>query len=104
MKFKRAEVNISTAVSTYGHDMQNDMEVIRHRFKQEYDAFSSTLNEWTKLKEQAFMLKKAEMSQKFQEVDMRMKGDFHSIEQRLHAHADRLEIALRGIRFVKSAG
>jgi stearoyl-CoA desaturase (delta-9 desaturase) len=104
MKFKRAEVNISTAVSTYGHDMQSDMEVIRFRFKQEYDAFSSTLNEWTKLKEQAFMLKKAEMSQKIQEVDMRMKGDFHLIEQRLHAHADRLETALRGIRFVKSAG
>jgi stearoyl-CoA desaturase (delta-9 desaturase) len=104
MKFKRAEASLSTAVSTYGHDMQHDMEVIRHRFKQEYEAFSSTLNEWTKLKEQAFMLKKAEVSQKIQEVDMRLKVDFHLIEQRLHAHADRLEIALRGIRFVKSAG
>lgn len=104
MKFKRAEANLSTAVSTYGHDMQHDMEVIRHRFKQEYEAFSSTLNEWTKLKEQAFMLKKAEVSQKIHEVDMRLKGDFHAIEKRLHAHADSLEIALRGIRFVKSAG
>jgi len=103
MKFKRAEANISTAVSTYGHDMQHDMEVIRHRFKQEYDAFSTTLNEWTSLKEQAFQLKKAEMSQKIQEVDARLKTDFHLIEQRLHAHAERLEIALRGIRFVKKA-
>lgn len=103
MKFKRAEANISTAVSTYGHDMQHDMEVIRHRFKQEYEAFSTTLNEWTSLKEQAFQLKKAEMSQKIQEVDARLKTDFHLIEQRLHAHADRLEIALRGIRFVKKA-
>ncbi len=103
MKFKRAEANISTAVSTYGHDMQHDMEVIRHRFKQEYEAFSTTLNEWTSLKEQAFQLKKAEMSQKIQEVDARLKTDFHLIEQRLHAHAERLEIALRGIRFVKKA-
>lgn len=104
MKFKRAEANISTAVSTYGHDMQHDMELIRHRFKQEYEAFSTTLNEWTSLKEQAFQLKKAEMSQKIQEVDARLKVDFRLIEQRLHAHAERLEIALRGIRFVKNAG
>ena len=103
MKFKRAEANLLTAVSTYGHDMHHDLEVIRHRFKQEYESFSLTLNEWTKLKEQAFLLKKAEMTQKFQEVDTRLKGELHFIEERLHAHADRLEVALRGMRFVKSA-
>jgi stearoyl-CoA desaturase (Delta-9 desaturase) len=103
MKFKRAEANLLTAVSIYGHDMQHDLEVIRHRFKQEYEAFSVTLNEWTKLKEQAFLLKKAEMTHKLQEVDARLKSEFHFIEERLHVHADRLEIALRGMRFVKSA-
>ena len=102
MKFKRAEANISTAVSSYGHDMQHDMEVIRHRFKTEYEAFSSTLSEWTKLKEQAFLNKKAEMSQKVKEVDSRMKADLKQIEQRIHEHGERLETALRGIRFVKA--
>jgi len=96
--------NLSTAVSTYGHDMHHDMELIRHRFKQEYDAFSTTMNEWKTLKEQAFLMKKAEMAQKIQAVDSHLKVDFRLIEQRLQAHADRLEIAFRGIRFVKSAG
>ncbi|MBC7751304.1 MAG: acyl-CoA desaturase, partial [Candidatus Saccharibacteria bacterium] len=103
MKFKRAETSISTAVSSYGHDMHHDVELIRHRFKQEYDALSTTLNEWKTLKEQAFLLKKAEMSQKIHDVDLGLKIDFRLIEQRLQAHAERLEIALRGIPFVKSA-
>lgn len=104
MKFKRAEANISTAVSSYGHDMQHDLELIRHRFKQEYEAFSTTMNEWKALKEQAFLLKKAEVSQKIQDADLRLKVDFRLIEQRLQAHGERLEIALRGIQFVKKAG
>ncbi len=104
MKFKRAEENLSTAVSSYGHDMHHDMELIRHRFKQERDALSTTMNEWKSLKEQAFLLKKAEMSQKIHDAERRMKVDFRLIEQRLHAHGERLEIALRGIQFVKSAG
>ncbi|WP_410211884.1 acyl-CoA desaturase [Aquirhabdus sp.] len=104
MKFKRAEANISTAVSSYGHDMQHDIEAVRHHFKHEYEAFSHTIHEWTKLKEQAFLLKKAEVSQKIHDVDMRLKADLHLIEQRFHDHAERLESALRGIRFVKSAG
>jgi stearoyl-CoA desaturase (delta-9 desaturase) len=62
------------------------------------------MNEWKSLKEQAFLLKKAEMSQKIHDAERRMKVDFRLIEQRLHAHGERLEIALRGIQFVKSAG
>ncbi len=101
MKFKRAEASISTAVSTYGHDMQHDLEVIRHRFGQEYDAFANTISEWTKLKEQAFLNKKAEVSQKLHDVDMRLKADFRQIEERLHEHGERLEAALRGFSFGK---
>ena len=44
------------------------------------------------------------MSQKIQDADLRLKVDFSLIEQRLHAHGERLEIALRGIQFVKKTG
>jgi len=94
MKFKRAEQHLAV----FGHDMQNDLSALRLRMSQEYDAFTQTMNDWAALKERAIEMKKAEFAQKLHEVDVRLKQEYHQMEQRMHAHSDRVEQLLRGLR------
>ncbi len=94
MKFKRAEQHLSV----FGHDVQQDLGALRLRMSQEYDAFTQTMNDWATLKERAIEMKKAEFAQKLHEVDARLKQEYHQMEQRMHAHGERIESVLRGLR------
>lgn len=94
MKFKRAEQHLAT----YGHNIHDDMLAVKQRIGQEYEAFTQTLNEWTKLKEQEIELKKAEFSQRLQEVDERMKHQFQQVEQKMKAHAQQMEILMQNLK------
>ena len=48
MKFKYAEQDLAI----YGHDVNADISQMKQRIAQEYEAFTHTLNDWAKLKEQ----------------------------------------------------
>lgn len=98
MKFKRAEQHLET----YGHNMHEDVVAIRQRISQEYEAFSATLNDWAKLKEQSMNSKKAAVAEKFQQVDLKLKMEFQLMEQRMHAHGERMETMMLNLnRFMR---
>ncbi len=87
MKFKRAEQHLQT----YGHDLREDLQNIKARIAQEYEAFGQTLSEWTALKEQSIEMKKAEFAQKLHEADEKLKGQYRQMEQRMKAHSLQME-------------
>jgi stearoyl-CoA desaturase (delta-9 desaturase) len=60
MKFKYAEQDLAI----YGHDVNTDIAQMKQRIAQEYEAFTLTLNDWAKLKEQELQAKKAAMAEK----------------------------------------
>jgi stearoyl-CoA desaturase (delta-9 desaturase) len=94
MKFKRAEKHLAT----YGHDMHEDLIQIRQKIAQEYDAFSATLNDWAKLKEQDIEAKKAAVAEKIHQVDARLKLEFQHMEQRMHQHGERMESMMQNLK------
>ena len=94
MKFKYAEQDLAI----YGHDVNADVAQLKHRVAQEYEAFTHTLNEWAKLKEQELHAKKAAMAEKIHQMDHKLKVDFQLLEQRLSHHRDSLETLVRNIR------
>lgn len=98
MKFKHAEQHLAV----FGHDVQHDLAALRVRMGQEYDAFTQTMNDWAALKERAIEMKKAEFAQKLHEVDQRLKHEYHQMEQRMHAHGERVELLIRGLRRANS--
>lgn len=94
MKFKYAQQDLAI----YGHDVNADVAQLKQRVAQEYEAFTHTLNEWAKLKEQELQAKKAVMAEKIHQMDHKLKVDFQLLEQRLSYHRDCLETLLRNIR------
>ncbi len=94
MKFKYAEQDLAI----YGHDVNEDVAQIKHRVAQEYEAFTHTLNEWAKLKEQEIHVKKAAMAEKIHQIDHKLKVDFQLLEHRLSHHRECLETLVRNIR------
>ena len=102
MKFKRAEQKLSSSAAVYGLDMKYDLEQIRQKFNAEYDAFSETMNEWVKLKEQAFQLKKQAVSDRIGNLEQGLKVELSQIEARVRAHGKNLEAAFNGFALLKS--
>lgn len=94
MSFKRAKKRINKRIAIYGHDIGEDLAQFKAQVQNEYDAFSETLENWRKLKEQAIEMKKNEFAQKLNEVDERLKDDFKAIEARMQEHGKRLELAV----------
>lgn len=94
MKFKRAEKHLAT----YGHDMHEDLAAIKQRIGQEYEAFTHTLNDWAKLKEQSLEAKKAAVAEKIHQADARMKMEFQLMEQRMRAHSERMETMMLNMK------
>ncbi|MBF7694118.1 acyl-CoA desaturase [Acinetobacter pollinis] len=93
MKFKYAEQDLAI----YGHHVSEDFHTIKHRIAQEYEAFTHTLNDMTKLKEQEMLAKKQRMTEKLHQMDDKLKFEFQLIEQRLQHHRARLEIMVKSI-------
>ena len=94
MRFKYAERDLAI----YGHDVNADIVQMKQRITQEYEAFTQTLNEWAKLKEQELQAKKAVMAEKINQIDHKLKVDFQLLEQRLGHHRESLEILMRNIK------
>lgn len=61
MKFKYAEQDLAI----YGHDVNADITQMKQRIAQEYEAFTHTLNDWAKLKEQELQAKKQQWLKRF---------------------------------------
>ncbi len=94
MKFKRAEQHLQT----YGHDVREDLQNLKARIAQEYEAFGQTLNEWAALKEQSIEMKKAEFAQKLHEADEKLKSQYRQMETRMKAHSEQMEALMLKLR------
>ncbi len=94
MKFKYAEQDLAI----YGHDVNTDIAQMKQRIAQEYEAFTLTLNDWAKLKEQELQAKKAAMAEKIHQMDHKLKVDFQLLEHRLAHHRECLETLVRNIK------
>lgn len=94
MKFKYAEQDLAI----YGHDVNTDIAQMKQRVAQEYEAFTLTLNDWAKLKEQELQAKKAAMAEKIHQMDHKLKVDFQLLEHRLAHHRECLETLVRNIK------
>lgn len=94
MKFKYAEQDLAV----YGHNMTEDIAQAKQRLAQEYDAFSQTLNDWTKLKEQEIQHKKLAVAEKIHQMDDKLKAEFHQVEQRLVQHREALNRLMRSLK------
>ena len=94
MKFKYAEQDLAI----YGHDLNTDIAQMKQRIAQEYEAFTLTLNDWAKLKEQELQAKKAAMAEKIHQMDHKLKVDFQLLEHRLAHHRECLETLVRNIK------
>jgi len=71
---------------------------MKQRIAQEYEAFTLTLNDWAKLKEQELHAKKAAMAEKIHQMDHKLKVDFQLLEHRLSHHRECLETLMRNVK------
>ena len=94
MKFKYAEQDLAV----YGHDVSEDISTVKTKIAQEYDAFTQTLNDWAKLKEQEIQVKKASMAEKIHQMDDKLKVEFQLVEQRLSHHRETLNLLVRNLK------
>jgi len=94
MKFKYAEQDLAV----YGHDVSEDISAVKTKIAQEYDAFTQTLNDWAKLKEQEIQVKKASMAEKIHQMDDKLKVEFQLVEQRLSHHRQTLNLLVRNLK------
>lgn len=94
MKFKYAQQDLAV----YGHNMTEDIATAKLRIAQEYDAFSQTLNDWAKLKEQEIQAKKASVAEKIHQMDSKLKDEFHQVELRLSQHRETLNQLMRNLK------
>lgn len=94
MRFKYAEQDLAI----YGLNVSEDIGNVKARISQEYDAFTQTLNDWGKLKEQEIQVKKASVAEKFHQMDDKLKVEFQLVEQRLSYHRETLNLLLRNVK------
>lgn len=94
MRFKYAEQDLAV----YGHNVNEDLATAKLRIAQEYEAFTHTLNDWAKLKEQEIQAKKASVAEKIHQIDHKLKVDYQLVEQRLAHHRNSLKILVRSIK------
>ena len=60
--------------------------------------FTHTLNEWAKLKEQELQAKKVAVAERIHQMDIKLKQEFHAVEQNLIEQSQRVELMLRSLR------
>ncbi len=94
MRFKYAEQDLAV----YGHNVNDDIATAKDRISQEYEAFTQTLNDWAKLKEQEIQVKKASVAEKIHQMDHKLKEEFHLVELRLSHHRQTLNLLMRNLK------
>lgn len=94
MKFKYAEQDLAI----YGLNVTDDIAQVKGNIAHEYDAFTQTLNDWAKLKEQEIQIKKAAVAEKIHQMDDKLKAEFHAVESRLSHHRETLNELMRNLK------
>ncbi|TCB67631.1 acyl-CoA desaturase [Acinetobacter sp. ANC 4178] len=94
MKFKYAEQDLEV----HGLNVSDDINSAKARIAQEYDAFTQTLNDWAKLKEQEIQAKKTAVAEKIHLMDEKLKVEFQLVEKRLGHHRETLTKLMRSIK------
>lgn len=94
MKFKYAEKNLAI----FGHNVNEDIAQMKLKIADEYETFTHTLNEWAKLKEQELQAKKVAVAERIHQMDIKLKQEFHAVEQNLIEQSQRVELMLRSLR------
>lgn len=94
MKFKYAEKNLAI----FGHNVSEDIDLMKQKISLEYEAFTHTMNDWAKLKEQEIQAKKAAVAEKLHQMDSKLKHEFHLVEQNLIEQSKRMEMMLRSLK------
>ena len=94
MKFKYAEKNLAI----FGHNVNEDIAQMKLKIADEYETFTHTLNEWAKLKEQELQAKKVAVAERIHQMDIKLKQEFHAVEQNLIEQSQRVEQMVRSLR------
>ena len=90
MQFKRAQQQLEQKSYKLPHV---DVEALKQRIAQEYEAFIATMNEWGKLKEEWYTEKKQAVMQKWEDAAFNTR--FSEIEYRLKMQSKRLQLMMQ---------
>lgn len=90
MQFKRAQERIVTG----GEPSLNErLAAFKERISAEYDEFTKTVEEWHTLKAKAIELKRAELADRLNEADEKLKAQLAQIETKILEQSKRVEQA-----------
>lgn len=97
MQFKRAQRKIDR-FEQLGNTINAEYQAFKERISKEYEAFNTTIEEWQALKTKAIDLKKNEFSERLNEVDEMLKGQYKQIEHKIFTHGKQLELAFKRLK------
>lgn len=90
MQFKRAQERIATGGEP---SLDERLAAFKERISAEYDEFTKTVEEWQALKAKAIELKRAELADRLNEADEKLKAQFAQIETKILEQSKRVEQA-----------
>ena len=90
MQFKRAQERIVTGGEP---SLDERLAAFKERISAEYDEFTKTVEEWHALKAKAIELKRAELADRLNEADEKLKAQLAQIETKILEQSKRVEQA-----------
>lgn len=90
MQFKRAQERIATGGEP---SLDERLAAFKERISAEYDEFTKTVEEWHALKAKAIELKRAELADRLNEADEKLKAQFAQVEAKILEQSKRVEQA-----------
>ncbi|OAU97092.1 fatty acid desaturase [Moraxella catarrhalis] len=90
MQFKRAQERIATGGEP---SLDERLAAFKERISAEYDEFTKTVEEWHVLKAKAIELKRAELADRLNEADEKLKAQLAQIETKILEQSKRVEQA-----------
>lgn len=90
MQFKRAQERIATGGEP---SLDERLAAFKERISAEYDEFTKTVEEWQALKAKAIELKRAELADRLNEADEKLKAQLVQIETKILEQSKRVEQA-----------
>lgn len=90
MQFKRAQERIATGGEP---SLDERLAAFKERISAEYDEFTKTVEEWQALKAKAIELKRAELADRLNEADEKLKAQLAQIETKILEQSKRVEQA-----------
>lgn len=90
MQFKRAQERIATGGEP---SLDERLAAFKERISAEYDEFTKTVEEWHALKAKAIELKRAELADRLNEADEKLRAQLAQIETKILEQSKRVEQA-----------